>query len=57
MLIDCTQYTFFPYVDDYGIFDEDGCLVGLKEEAPLEARESFEKYQKKCDEFEAKGLM
>ena len=56
MLIDCTKYIFIQYVKEYGIYDEDGCLVGMKETAPEEVKKSFEEYQKKREEWEAMGI-
>lgn len=56
MLIDITKYIFFKYADEYGIYDEEGCLVDMKSDTPAEVKQSFEEYQKLQAELESNDL-
>ena len=40
----------------YGIFDDMGCLVGIKDDAPPEFKAAYEADKKKDDEWEALGI-
>ena len=40
----------------YGLFDEDGCIVGVTEDAPPEFKEAYEHDKKLQAEREALGL-
>ena len=40
----------------YGLFDEDGCIIGVKEDAPPKFKEAYEYDKKKEAEWEALGL-
>ena len=44
-MIDANKYKFFDYILEYGIFDEDGNIIGIKENAPLEIKESYEEFK------------
>ena len=43
-------------VFSYGIFDEDGSLVGAKDDAPAEFKEAFEADKKMYDDALAQGI-
>ena len=41
---------------NYGVFDNMGCLVGVKEDAPPEFKEAYEHDKKMDEEWEALGI-
>lgn len=42
-MIDASLYDF-EGIHQYGIFDEDGFLIGIKDDAPQEIKDSYELY-------------
>lgn len=56
MIISGSDFVFWEYIDQYGVFDERGDLVGVKRDAPEEIKASWEEYQKVEAEARAKGL-
>lgn len=42
--------------EHYGILDELGCIIGVKENAPEEFKKAFEADKKRADELEKLGL-
>ena len=49
---------YYDYVIDYGIHNEDGELIGLREDAPPDVKKAFEEYvaeEKKIHEEAEKG--
>lgn len=50
-------YAFWKYADEYGIFnEEDGCIIGFKDDAPEEAKKSWEEYLKDRAKWDEEGL-
>ena len=49
------KYTF-EEISVYGVFDEDGVLVGVKEDAPPDFKEAYEKDKKIRENRQALGL-
>ena len=50
-----TGYTSMEIMK-YGIFDDDGVLIGVKEDAPADFKEAYEVDKKLCKKWEAQGL-
>lgn len=44
MSVVVSEIVFWKYVKEYGIFDEMGTLVGLRDDAPEEAKKSYEDF-------------
>ena len=42
-MIDASLYDF-EGIHQYGIYDEDGFLIGIKDDAPQEIKDSYELY-------------
>lgn len=42
------SYLFMDYDEEYGIFRNDGELIGFREDAPEEVKRSWEKYLEDC---------
>ena len=49
-------YDFWKYADKYGIFDEDGCITGFRDDAPEEAKKSWKKYLQDRAKWDEEGL-
>ena len=49
------KYSFEEFMM-YGIFDEDGCFTGVKDDAPDEFKEAYEHDKKLQDERDALGI-
>ena len=54
------EFKLYQFSDDeydkYGIFDEDGCIIGVKDDAPPEFKEAYEYDKNKEAEWEALGI-
>ena len=55
-MISETDFIFWKYVLEYGVFDERGNVVGVREDAPKEIKQSWEEYQKTEALAREKGL-
>ncbi len=45
-MISGKDFLFWQHIDEYGVFDDFGNLVGIKEDSPEEIKKSWEEYQK-----------
>ena len=46
-MIDGSDFAFWDYIDEYGIIDEEeGVVIGLRDDAPEEAKKSWEEFEK-----------
>ena len=54
------EFKLYQFSDDeygkYGIFDADGCIIGVKDDAPPEFKEAYEHDMKKRAEPETSGI-
>ena len=55
-MISGTDFIFWKYIRKYGVFNERGDVVGIKEYAPKEIKVSWKEYQKNEAEARKKGL-
>ena len=51
-------FSVYSYNDRkcYCLYDDFGCIIGVKEEAPAEFKAAYEEYRKKREEWEAAGI-
>ena len=40
----------------YGVFDKDGCIIGVKGNAPVDFKSAYDDYKKYREEMEALGI-
>ena len=57
MLIEENKFVFGKYLEQYGIYDENLLeYVGFRDDAPDEAKKSWEEYQKFRAEMHSQGI-
>ena len=57
-LVNDTKLLHYPFEDlqKYCVFDEDGFMTGVKDDAPSEFKEAYEWDKKRAEEWWAKGI-
>ena len=55
-MIERGNWIFWDYLEEYGIYDEDGSLTGFRDDAPEEVKKSWEEYQKLKEKWRAEGI-